>query len=156
MKIRQVQCTRRVPKCLLFYLRRAFPIARFYSLLYTPHNILPLPLLRAHTRTACTRSYFSIGCNELPSLREEAVTEVFIKYTAIWKVPRTGRSHNKRDGDKLELGYGAALDDGSCQRYAPSLSILDHFKYEPNGEINSNVNDFYHVYVSVLPCPLSY
>lgn len=47
-----------------------------------------------HTRTACTRSYFSIGCNELPSLCEEAVTEVFIKHTAIQKVPRTGRSHS--------------------------------------------------------------
>lgn len=140
MKIRQVQCTRRVPKCLLFYLRRAFPIARFYSLPYALHNILPLPLSRTHTHAQHAHALiFPLAVMSSPLY----VRRLWLRSSS--NTQQSGRCQgqvgvtlvrNKRDEDKLELGYGAALDDGSCQRHAPSLSILDHFKYEPNNRRN--------------------
>lgn len=66
-------------------------------------------------------AHVSSCCNELSILAQEAVTEVFIKHTAIHKVPRTGKSHsskaspwNRREGNKLGFGYPAALDDKLC------------------------------------------
>ena len=53
----------------------------------------------------------SSGCNELSCLAQEAVTEVFIKPTAIHKVPRTGKSHSSMK--QRREGWSEALGDWS-------------------------------------------
>lgn len=82
------------PQAPLILPQKGFPHRSFLQLtVHSTQYTASASLARTHS-TACTCSYFSIGCNELPSLREEAVTEAFIKHTAIWMVPRTGRSHS--------------------------------------------------------------
>lgn len=50
------------------------------------HNYVPLFILSAILRSS--------GCNELSTLAQEALTEVFIKNADILKVARTGKSHS--------------------------------------------------------------
>lgn len=64
-----------------------------FSTVYTLSLSLSLYVSLSLSHT-CTRSSFHSGCNELSTLPEEAATEVFIKHTAIRKVPRTGKSHS--------------------------------------------------------------
>lgn len=84
--MRQVQCTRQVPKCPLFHLTKGFPHQSYLLLSELCVPYIPAPpnsLLPLH----------SSGCNERSYYAQEAVTEVFIKTAAIWKVARTGKSH---------------------------------------------------------------
>lgn len=120
--IRQVQCTRRVPKCPLFHLTRGFPHCSYLllSAQSTPYT-LSLSMSFSHAQPPLfilSHALVSSGCNELSTPAQQGVTEVFIKRTAIREVPRTGKSHsseaplwNRREGNKLGFGYGAALDD---------------------------------------------
>lgn len=91
-----------------------------FSTVYTLNS---LSFLLKWTSPLITISYalVSSGCNELSTLAQEAVTQVFIKRTAIRKVPRTGKSHsstaplwNRREGNKLEFCYATALGDWLC------------------------------------------
>lgn len=89
---------------------------------YTQYSLCrSLTLTHMHILFILSYAHVSSCCNELSILAQEAVTEVFIKHTAIHKVPRTGKSHsskaspwNRREGNKLGFGYPAALDDKLC------------------------------------------
>lgn len=75
MIIRQVQCARQVPKCPIFSLTRGFPTYSY--LLLSLQSTLSHSVCDSFT---CTLSSIHSGCNELSTLPEEAVTEVFIKH----------------------------------------------------------------------------
>lgn len=74
--------------------KRLSPLLIFttFSKVYTRHTLsLSFSLGLA---LSSTLSSVHTGSNELSTLPMEAVTEVFIKHTAIRKVPRTGKSHS--------------------------------------------------------------
>lgn len=142
MVIRQVQCTRPVPKCPLFHLTRGFPHSSY--LLLSPSSFCP-SLLLSHTHTntnTYTDSYththtnlfihpyalVSSGCNESPQPRRLWLRS---SNAAIRTVPRTGKSHssmltlwNRREWKKLEFDYAEAPDDWLCLGLVPCLQHL--------------------------------
>lgn len=93
----------------------------FSTVLHPPHTLslsLTLPLFFLYVFHPHTHNHLdslfpmvSSGCNELSCLAQEAVTEVFIKRTAIHKVPRTGKSHPSVK--QWREGWSEAPDDWS-------------------------------------------
>lgn len=88
-----------------------------FSTFSTVHTLYSLPLSLTLTHTHSYVPLFilsailrSSGCNELSTLAQEALTEVFIKNADILKVARTGKSHSfavplwsRREGEKARV-----------------------------------------------------
>lgn len=149
--IRQVQCTRPVPKCPLFYLTRGFPHCSYLLLSLQSTLSLSFPLCLSLSHTHAHALLFTLVVMSSPlyprrlRLRSSSNTQLFarcqgqVRVTLVW---------NKRDGDKLELGHAAALGDGLYHGLVPFFSVSGKKKNqtEPWGEKSSDRNHYYYIY----------